>query len=368
MNKSIQSSNTINGLLTKYRGCLAVVFDDINVNKINDFIKQSNTISTLMSEKSIETKNKRNIDYHITVFNPLETKSLNDEMTEEILNEENIPINIAIGGFGINANSNANSNCYYLICISKELDNLRLKYGQNQITDYHITLGFDSVDCHDISKSFETMHCTTFNEIDLVISNMSQHIQKNIKLLTELYNKQLSEKILPDQSYYKLVRNLINQYCVAGDYSRALAYTHELIQLNPTNIIGYYMQFKILDHVHATIPNTINSETINQFINILLGLNDIKQLVVKELIELLNKHIIKNHTDPNKTVEILFFDEQINKINIKELPPNFSNIDNDFEVFGSGIVSARHIQLLKSFDINTIINLIGEEKPKESVL
>ena len=380
MNKNEQLY-LIYGHTITYRGCLVVTFDDEETDKINMLIENNNLLKYIPN-KSIQSKiNRDTTSYHLTFVGPDEFREdlelLGLGLGQELEQIKRVEINII--GLG------ENKNCFYLICQSKQLDILRNDMKLNKTKDYHITLGFDTIDHHDISKSLSTLihslSCVT-NEhedkiTDIIISNFGPNNQKNIKLLLELYNmkqsnqKKSEENTIFDQTIYKIIRNLINQYCVVANYDKALNYTYELIQLNPQNIIGYYMQIKILNHLKC-----INENIIDETIKALLQLTNVKSNPISnELINTINSFIINSHTTTNQTkqvnlnksLDILLLNEQ-NKIILSELPTNFSNIGYDHNIFGSGIVSTRHIKLLSSFGINNIINLIGEEKPKTELL
>ena len=82
----------------------------------------------------------------------------------------NVLINLNILGIGLN------NDCYYLVCISKELDNIL----NNIIMDYHITIAFNQNDKHNISKSIDTLIYNTNDIENILITNISNNTSKNI--------------------------------------------------------------------------------------------------------------------------------------------------------------------------------------------
>lgn len=391
------------GKIINYKGCYSIVFNSLNEIKdlINNFVPQN----------LIEYKKKRDGDlYHLTVVSSNETSTINNDI--ELDNKNDISIDII--GFG------HNESCHYLICVSKELDNLRKRLMLNS-KDFHITLGFDQADKHNISKSLETLNLPFENIIDDIINNLSEDIDKNIKLLKQLNNLY--------QDNFLILKNLTNELCKKGFYNEALNYSLVLIDIFPQNINGYYLYLMISNKL-----DIYNNDYMIQIYNNLLIINDVKQKKIalniiklfndniikyslnqdlnmlhynieeqkfekvefidkyniedmkkdmkkvvysgirednylEDFIDKLNEIIILYNNDPNKHINIYKeYDEKgINRKYIfSELPVNFSKIDE--KLYGSGIVSLRHIEGLKSLKINTIINLIGEEKPKEELV
>jgi len=320
----------ISGYISLYRNYYAIIFDELNESKIKNYISNSNINIPI---EYINYKNERNTDYHIT---------LSVKKTQNL--PTNVLINLNILGIGLN------NDCYYLVCISKELDNIL----NNIIMDYHITIAFNQNDKHNISKSIDTLIYNTNDIENILITNISNNTSKNIKLLKELYDKHKS---------YKLIKILINQYCISGNYNTALSYTYELIELDSNNIMGYYMQFKILMHL-----NLVNLDIINSFTSKLLQLQNIKQPIVYEFIKLFNLQIVSYHNNPNKPIQIININNLTNQLELYELPTNFSFIDDNYNIFGSGNIEVKHVKLLHVFDIATIINLIGEKTPNEELL
>ena len=428
----------LEGKLTNLRGCQSIQIDTKTINKLF-----SNLIG-LVPEKYNQYKIKRDGDsYHLTVISSSENKCNNNKSA--IFNENEIKFNVL--GLG------SNSECYYLICVSTVLDNYRKELGLVS-KDFHITLGFNQTDKHDISKGIETIKSELPYLIDIIINNLSNDLKKNINLLTKL------NSIYPDN--LTIVKNLINQLCKVSNYSKALEYSIGLIDSYPESIQSYYMyllisiktesiDLNILKNIYLKLllienikqdkigfdtckminllnfkynlvkmDNLLNcnidldKEKVefmdNNWFEILLYDLDKKKIIPirfvgsydKSKLDLfgksiennyssnisntnykddfvfeLNTYLITSHSNPNKTIYIYIENQDKNKTKSKssdniiyykqiELPSNFSKIDSN--LYGSGMVSSRHIEILSKLKINTIINLIGEEKPKDDLL
>jgi len=417
----IKHNNLIN-----YKGCYSIQIDK---NIISEYTNITNTIPS----GYIEYKNKRDgiNNYHITIITSQEAKQINKEELDKILQNQ-IPIKVDVLGLG------TNNDCYYLVCVSSQLDNIRKKLNLKS-KDFHITLGFAQSDQHNISKSIITLTNPVNNYIDKVIDNLSLDIEKNIKLLKELELKNPNNLLI--------IKNLINEYSKNSNYQVAFEYSKLMIELFTNNIIGYYTLVKLMEKTESydvvlirniyskltdinieteqkkitfeTIKkineiiikfnfleiindelnqiNTfkiINYDTINEKIShinfnfkincdfnqtniISLLTNVIKNLEKNNnltylnyfdmfLLEL-NNQIILSHENPNKNIWIFskLSAEQDTLYQI-ELPINFSIVG--INLFGSGMISPRHIVGLNNLGINTIINLIGEEKPSDETI
>lgn len=462
----------LEGKIILNKGCLAIVFDT------NTILSNFSNFLSGVPEKHLACKTSRDgMNYHLTVISAGETifnqsvksfftsvlnsnhESNSESNYESKLSILNELIKIKVIGLG------TNSDCYYLVCLSPQLDMIRKSLGLNS-KDFHITLGFNGTDKHDISKGIDTIKGFVSdpieNIIENVISNLSDDFDKNINILTKL------NIVYPEN--FLILKNLINQLAKKSNYSKAIEYSLGLIEIFPEFAQSYYIYLCL-----CVKTDSIDLEVIKNIYTKLLLIENIKQekigwdickminwlnfkyymiqtddLVVgeekldlldlpEELVETdnknnkwfeilsydienkkiiqvrfngfydkinldlfgksigekyslldsnkssntnylddfvfdLNTHIITTHSNPNKTIKIYIKDNEtntnnsLNILNYKqtELPSNFSKID--CNLYGSGIVSARHIRILSKLKINTIINLIGEEKPKEDLL
>lgn len=426
----------LEGKLINLKGCTSILVDSKTINKLLSHLIE------LIPEKYIESKINRDGDsYHLTVISSGENKLVDLGDKNKILENQN-KIKFNVLGLGFNCD------CYYLVCVSSFLDNYRKELGLRS-KDFHITLGFNQTDKHDISKGIETIKSELPGLIDTVTNNLSNDLEKNIGILTKL------NLIHPDNLI--VMKNLINQLCKVSNYSKAIEYSLGLIDSNPDSIQSYYMYLKlciktesvdldVIKNIYLKLPMIenikqdsigVNTCAMINFLNLkynLVKTDDIinnignltkvenestntkwfeilsydfnKKKIIhvrffglydKESLDLfgksikdkyfsnlinqdyleafvfeLNTHIIITHENPNKTIYIYIKEQnQDNNKNIiyykqTELPSNFSKIDTN--LYGSGMVSSRHIEILSKLKINTIINLVGEEKPKEELL
>ncbi len=413
--------------ITYYKGCYSILFNENLIFNYSDFIK--NIPNTYLEYK---TKRDGNNKYHLTVITAQEMKNINkEELEKEFEFQKHVNFNVL--GLG------TNSSCYYLVCVSSQLDNLRMKFNLKSF-DFHITLGFAHSDQHNISKSIDTLINPVENCIDRVINNLSLDVEKNIKLLKQLKLK------YPDN--YLILKNISNEYSKKSNYQKAFKYSRLIMELFPTEITGYYLLIRLMEKIDSydidllksfflklteinikSEQNRIIFETIKKlnelsikfsFIEFVLNesnqtntfkivnydftnkkisqinfisktnintdltqintielltsvISNLDKLVLtyKNYLDLfvmeLNNQIILGHKNPNKN--ILVYISSFTKYNEyfqSELPINFSSIS--LNLFGSGMVSQRHIQILNNLQINTIINLIGEEKPKDETI
>ena len=88
---------------------------------------------------------------------------------------------------------------------------------------------------------------------------------------------------------------------------------------------------------------------------------------IAEFVLELNNQIIVYHSNPNKNISIWCKSLEEQNIYIPlELPINFSIVHDN--LYGSGAISSKYIYPLNCLGINTIINLVGEEKPKDDII
>lgn len=419
--------------ISRYKGCYI-----IQINK-SDISNYSDTIKKIIPDNYIKYKEKRDasIDkYHLSIITSGEVKNLNAsnlEQLEKIIQSSEI-FNIKIIGLGFN------SNCYYLVCVSSQLDNLRLNLDL-EAKDFHITLGFEGTDQHNISKSIDTLISIDNPDylIETIIESLSIDVDKNIRLLTYLEHK------YPDN--FDIIKNLMNENSKKSNFQKAQMYSKMMCELYPYNIIGYYSTIRLMEKT-----DTYDLEILKSFLSQLVKINNIKQKkmafdIVKILNELsirykfitsnkcdksniftilayddeqekilqtnfisnifnydlsneldlhllsntmeillpnpklelsnyinlfvleLNNQIIKSHTNPHKHIYIYTKEkENQNSTNYiqTELPVNFSLVLP--KLYGSGIVSVRHICSFSSLGITTVINLISENKPHNEVI
>lgn len=428
---------SVNKNITTYKGCHIIQIYKTDISNYLDIIKKT------IPDAYIKCKEERDggVDkYHLSIITSGEAKNLNLNNINQLekITQMAETFNIKILGLGFN------SNCYYLVCVSPQLDELRYNLGLEE-KDFHITLGFEHTDQHNISKSIDTIVSINNPEnfIETVIENLGTNIDKNIRLLTYLEHR------YPDN--LNVIKNLTNEYSKKSNYQKAQIYSKLMCDMYPDNMIGYYSTIKLMEKT-----DSYDLDVLKSFLSQLVKINNIKQKkiafeVVKMLNELsikynfisvlhneieksttfillayseeqekilqinfisnsthteisdklnllsittgilssglnidhtnyietlvmeLNNQIIKSHSNPHKHIYIYTKKKEKEKDNqnltnyvLNDLPVNFSLVLPN--LYGSGIVSVRHISPLSSLGITTIINLIGEEKPNDKVI
>ncbi len=405
----------LKGKIIYNRGCFVIALNGINA----DIIKKSYLEKYEIPPNLVEYKNKRDGEnsFHLTIISPEDT-ILKDVVETEINSLADNNFEIDIIGVG------TNESCYYLVCLSKELDNFRKRLNLSS-KDFHVTLAFNQADRHNISKGIDTLmpinaDNDTKETIDKIINNLSNDTEKNIKIL------KCANNLYKDN--YLIIKNLTNELSKKACYDEALIYANLLFELYPLDISGYYLYLMLSNKLSSFDPiqmkqienNIIHIQNVKQkkiaffivkIINdimieydwlesgadyfellnydtekemfekmrfngeyeknnlkVVVSLNVPENNYFKSFVNKLNEIIITTNKNPNKHLMIYSnnTENSNNSFHLTELPINFSYVDD--KLYGSGIVSARHIVSLKSIGINTIINLIGEEKPKEEIV
>ncbi len=412
------------GTIRLFKGCKGLVFDSSII-----FSKFVFAVSQV-PPNWIECKEKRDgDDFHLTVITSQEINLISGDINAIFSKYNQSPIQVDVLGLGKNSNS------YYLVCVSAQLDNLRQELGLDS-KDFHITLGFNQTDSHDIPKDIDTIIKPEQDLIDLAIKNLSSNTGKNIKLLSQL------DKLYPEN--FKIIKSLVSELSKKSKFEQALNYSMLLFDLFPNNMISSFLLLKlfaftescdlnILKSIYKNITqiqnkanfditsqvvkllndltiqykildSTDNLETINNLENEqneesntnwfkLFGLNELTGQIESVLfkgnfdynlllnvqnknipqtkyldnfIKELNFQLITTHTNLNKNIRIYLKSDELENVYVKEeLPGNFSQVSN--VLYGSAMVSSKYIRTIHSLGINTIVNLIGEEKPKEEV-
>lgn len=276
-----------------------------------------------------------NNGFHLTILTP------NEEINESIILDTNL-IDIYICGLGTILDT------WYLFVVSDVLNKFRLANGFG-VKNYHITLGFNKHDVHNISKDISTLIIYSDLLIDNVLNNLSSDIKFNIELLSKLYIKYSTN--------FKFIKNYVNELCKYGDFKSGLAYSYELIQLKPLNITSYYIQLQILHHL-----NKLDEKIIQNTINKILIIQNPPKIQALKIIKIINEYIV-NNSDSNSSAKILYWNNNIVHV---ELPHNFSKCS--VNLYGSSIITKKHLKAISAMNINTIINLIGEEKPSIDII
>lgn len=329
------------------KGCLYVKFDK---TEINEYIKYIDAVSSI---PEIAIKNKLTRDgenYHITVVTAEEMKK-NDLNFDDMINKN---CECHMFGFGYNYKIQTDK-CYYLLCGSSELDNLRKK-NKLPTKHFHVTLGFDFKDIHDVDKNIQTIKIKDKNINNNVLKTIKNNlnIKKCIEQLKYLYENNSSAT----NTYYEVVYNYAKLSASVEDFNTSLLLGKDLTNFEMANYVlkGHYIETKIKKHL-----NILKKEDIDNVSSYLTKNTFNESFELKQLIQMCNDYIMADRTDNAKTKNIYAFDK--NTVLEIELPRNFSRVDN--KVFGSAIIKEKHFPILRTLGIKQIINLIKEDKPTE---
>ena len=92
------------------------------------------------------------LGYHITVVNPAEFEWLVEAGTGVL--HANLPVQYRLVGLG--CAKFEGDTTYYVVCESEALQHFRASLGLGR-KDFHVTLGFDESDVHDVAKDASTL-------------------------------------------------------------------------------------------------------------------------------------------------------------------------------------------------------------------
>lgn len=218
----------------------------------------------------------------------------------------------------------------YIVCFSPDLQAYRKQLGYDGDAQFHITVGFQGTDNHDIDKSFTTITQPNLAELESLVKSKCVH--------------RCSEKLLSMIEHY-LPRNY--------DVKKAL--------------INYYWNAKLTGMVNFYLIWFIEEGYVKDFIRINTILDNPCDLILdalghvsiadsddrKKLLDLLNRK--KTHEDKHEYL----YDPDTSTPNMYTRPGNFSAIDDEHHMlYGSAIVNSKHTDYLRAKEISVIINLM----------
>lgn len=339
MNKYINISRiSITNMKGQFVLCKGCLFLKIN-NKIDDCY-----LSNVPQDAKNNQIERDGLEYHITILSPKEMKDNDKENIKKYLYTET---NIDIFGLGVN------SGCYYLVCDCNLGNDIRkeLKFSSK---DFHITLGFDDKDNHEIRKNIRSIIIEDKNIIKNVINSLNNNDhKKNLNKLTELY-----ERYSDDIS---VLYNYTKSLAIHKQYDSALMYANILADKKDCFAMAHFIIAKLKKYL-----NILSDEYVKEVISKLLVINEKHSLFeLNNLLKIINTSIVTSK-EIIKTKSLLSYDEKINIFELIELPWNFSVIDEN--VLGSGIIKEKHFSVLRGLGITKIINLMEEDKPTKEYI
>lgn len=260
-------------------------------------------------------------DYHITIA------KIKDEYPQDD--------NYHILGMSIN------KGVAYLVCKYDSGEKLCRKHNI-MVPDFHITIGFNHKDNHEIRKDITTISDPTM----LYMPGIDQYVQymndtKNIDAVIVSY----LHTLLPlNYEIHKIyIRNSLRS---GATYSTVIGEINTMIE-NGHIYNGTLLKLKYMDKIgKLTLDDLICSFDLfsaSECTNI----SDNERI---QLVELYNRY-------DNGSFLYIFIDNKLNKL---EKPKNYSKIDD--RVYASGIIRSEHYPFLKYNNIDAIINLMENAK------
>lgn len=207
---------------------------------------------------------------------------------------------------------------------------------------------------------------TTVKLMEHINSFDNEFIEKMILKLV-CFNQPIKQKKIAVETV-KILNELLIKYGLKKIFNKLELNEQtgfKILNYDSTNGKIHYVEFVSKNDLgYVYIDFNIQNELLNKTIeNLILTKFDYIQEFVSEL----NNQIILFHSNPNKN--ILIWCKSLVEQNIytlMELPINFSKVHNN--LYGCGAISSKYIYPLHCLGINTIINLISEEKPKDEII
>lgn len=289
------------------------------------------------------------LDYHITVINKTECKTIEKpNLTEHFRDKLNFSnINVIELGLGILKSADKESKTYFLLTYSPELDQIRKEFDLESI-DFHITLGFDIRDVHEEGrKTLKTIQQINIDlPIEFFLLHPSPYKLKQIQYLEWIVKQKLFST---DPSIKKLIKELIKLY-PKSKYEKIKELIELLIGMG--DLDGYYVQAKVeqaLGIPQSEIYNNISPLFDQEF--------DSDTVDPKSLQFLLN---FLNNNINNQTIKKQSFYEFDNqKFIAHALPFNFSWVEPN-RLAGSSIPSSNDLKLFSKMGIVHVITCLEE--------
>jgi protein-tyrosine phosphatase/predicted kinase len=317
------------------KGCVMI---DCTSKTVSDLIEKICSVPT----KDLEEQKKRDSNhYHMTVIDPTE---MTPDVTKIAKQYENQIIEYYVLGYG------ATHGCYYLVCTSPQADIIRKKCGLTE-KDFHITIGFDTHDVHDVNKGLNTVVKWNDEWITMCITNPSPYPKKRYAQYQKCYeNDDTNPNVI--YAYAKSLGDM-------KEYDLSLLLAESLLSHDEFKWKGLYIMFKI-----KKCQNIINEKFVKTLVTDLQTLSKVDENKdILQFIKEINQYIILS-SEIDEDINVLCYDSEKKKITTGDMPRNFSFVD--AKVCGSGKVSQKYLLSLKSIGVTDIINLTEHSEISES--
>lgn len=284
-------------------------------------------------------------EYHITIVNKAEVKAVGQSNAKEHCREmvKSGEINVIELGLGSVTDKENGHKTYFLLVHSPECDRIRNDLNLESI-DFHVTLGFDCKDIHDMGKkSLQSVrHINSNLPIEVLLSLPSPYKSKQIEYL------EWAVKEFPTHSEIRnLVKELIKLY-PKSKYNRI----RELIDLlvGMGDLDGFYVQAKVEQALG--IPSSQIIDNISPLFN--LEFDSVNPKSLQFLLDLFNSNM------NNQTIKKQHLYEFGNGRFIGHpLPFNFSWVIPNV-LGGSSVPSANDLKLFAKMGIVHVITCLEE--------
>lgn len=313
------------------KGCLYL---NLSVDKdLSYLVELSGISSRALHNQQIRDDNR----YHITVITPSEMKNINFD--KSILDSS---VNFYVLGIG------KSNGCYYLIVNCPAADVVRKSYKLPP-SDFHVTIGFDSHDVHDINKDINTIYVVQNDIKNIILNSLSVYVQKNINQLEWLYNKYPS-----DNDVIYIYAKLLAEN---KRFQEAIALSYQLIN-SECKIKGYFILCRIKNHLEE-----LDCDLVSEIMKNLQNMETEDSVEIKLLLSTVSGFIASLPTNIVTHKTILIYDKENSVVVETDLPRNFSSVTNStWTIYGSSIIKEHDIKNFKILNIGSIINLCTDDE------
>jgi atypical dual specificity phosphatase len=297
-------------MFSKTKGCL---FLNIEQTKVLPYLKN-------ITESWQKNRQSRDgtVDFHITIVLPKEIK------------EENIDETFPENGDFIIVGLKQTQEVAFLVIHYPAGDKFRKNLGLPEM-NFHITLGFASVDIHNIDKSVNYLEKNEFIDI---------HFYKQRTIPSkQLFNIQCLVKHFPND--IDIIMNLIEAHVTMKQYDEAINQSYILLSLDVNFGVVSILKLK-------NFMKTIDTASVEELWGYLEG-----QVINPKYQE----YILKTM---NKFNDRYYYCHQNNIYTKVRSPRNFSKITDN--LFASAIFKSSCLDFMKIMGITSVINLMEKKE------
>lgn len=340
MTESSRPATENDDIIVLHKGCVMYKSD-----KLKEMAERY--IPYIPEHCQINQRQRDGLEYHITVINKSEVKTIGQPNLKEYLQDRIQLSRFDVTEFGLgilkSPDNEANCKTYFLLIYSSQLDRIRKDLHLESI-DFHMTLGFDQRDVHvDGKKSLKAIQQINVNlpaqfippspykskqmqYLEWMVEHFAtdSRIKTAIKELTKLYPK----------SKYNKIKELIEILIGMGDLD------------------GYYVQTKVEQALG--IPTSDIFTNISTLFDREFDPATIDRKSLKFLLDFLN-----DNTNKQTIKKQHFYEFENQKFVNHPLPFNFSWVQSNV-LAGSSIPSTNDLKLFSKMGIVHVITCLEE--------